>query len=309
MDLLLRRYFWVVNLTVVGLCAALVGRAASHVVEGAWLTADDARPVVRRPPPPAQSKGHGKEIDTIVKRDLFCSACTVAVKEEKSASESAGPTSNEPTKTTLQIELVSTMVVPGDPAWSMAVLRDLAGKEHDAEMFNRGKKIFATKAVVKEVLPRRVYIDNEGKTEYLDLDEKAAPAAAAPAEKPKAPAEPSELGDLDKSIQCSGSNCTIERALVDKALANTAALASMARFVPSVRDGKPNGFKVYAVRKGSLFDRLGMQNGDTLKAINGNEMSTPDQALGLYTKLRSASHLGLQVERRGETVNMDYTIK
>jgi hypothetical protein len=38
-------------------------------------------------------------------------------------------------------------------------------------------------------------------------------------------------------------------------------------------------------------------------------MSTPDQALQLYTKLRSASHLTLQVERRGETVNMDYTIR
>jgi general secretion pathway protein C len=174
-------------------------------------------------------------------------------------------------------------------------------------MFNRGRKIFSTKAVVKEVQSRRVYIDNEGKTEYLDLDDKAPPAPAA--EKPKDTGPPSELGDLDKSIQCNGTNCTIERSLVDKALANTAALASMARLVPSVRDGKPNGFKVYAVRKGSLFDRLGLQNGDTLKSINGNEMSTPDQALGLYTKLRSASHLGLSVERRGETVNMDYTIK
>jgi len=83
----------------------------------------------------------------------------------------------------------------------------------------------------------------------------------------------------------------------------------MARFVPSVRDGKPNGFKVYAIRPSSLFGKIGMQNGDTIKSINGNEMSTPDQALSLYTKLRSASHLTLSIERRGETVTMDYTIK
>jgi general secretion pathway protein C len=307
MDLLLRRYFWVVNLTVIGLCAGLVGRAASHTVEGSYLTGDDGRTTASRHSlAPAVPKGHGKEIDAIVKRDVFCSACTIAVKEDKPGATPSGPTSNEPTKSTLQVELVSTMVVPDDGAWSMAVLRDLAGKEHDAEMFNRGKKIFATSAVVKEVQLRRVYIDNNGKTEYLDLDDKTPPPVA---EKPKEAGPPSELGDLDKSIQCNGNNCTIERALVDKALANTAALASMARLVPSVRDGKPNGFKVYAVRKGSLFDRLGMQNGDTLKAINNNEMSTPDQALGLYTKLRTASHLDLQVERRGETVNLDYTIK
>ena len=152
-------------------------------------------------------------------------------------------------------------------------------------------------------------MDHEGKIEYLDLDDEAPPAlVAAAAEKPAGPTPPGEFGDLDKSIQCKGTNCTIERALVDKALANMAALASMARFVPSVRDGKPNGFKVYAIRPSSLFAKLGMQNGDTLKQINGNEMSTPDQALQLLTKLRSASHLNLQLERRGETVTMDYTI-
>ena len=308
MDLLLRRYFWVVNLTVTGLCAALVGRAASHQFEGAYLNGDDGRsPAVHRPSAPAP-KPHTRDIDALVKRDPFCSSCTLVVAKDP-GDKSATPTSNEPQKTALQLELVSTMIVTGDDAWSMAVLRDLSTKHNDSEMFNRGKKIFATKAVVKSVLPRRVYIDNEGKTEYLDLDadQKAAPAAAVAAA--AAPSPPGELGDIDKSIQCTGNNCTIERALVDRALGNMGALASMARFVPSVRDGKPNGFKVYAIRPNSLFGKLGMQNGDTLKQINGNEMATPDQALSLFTKLRSASHLSMQVERRGETVNMDYTIK
>jgi hypothetical protein len=38
-------------------------------------------------------------------------------------------------------------------------------------------------------------------------------------------------------------------------------------------------------------------------------MSTPDAALALYTKLRNASHLSVQVERRGETVTLDYSIR
>jgi type II secretory pathway component PulC len=82
-----------------------------------------------------------------------------------------------------------------------------------------------------------------------------------------------------------------------------------ARFVPSIKDGKPNGFKLYAIRPQSIFGRIGLQNGDTIKAINGSEMTTPDAALGLYTKLRNASHLSVQVERRGETVTLDYSIR
>ena len=307
MDLLLRRYFWVVNLTVVGLCAALVGRAASHTFEGIYLNGDDGRtPGMHRAAAAPSPKPRVRDIDALVKRNPFCSSCTIVA--SKDSGDKSAPSSNEPQKTSLQLELVSTMIVTDDDAWSMAVLRDLSTKHLDSEMFNRGKKIFATKAVVKSVLSRRVYIDNEGKTEYIDLDAEQKGAVAAPVVAAAA-TPPGELGDIDKSIQCNGNNCTIERSLVEKALNNMAALASMARFVPSVRDGKPNGFKVYAIRPSSLFGKLGMQNGDTLKQINGNEMATPDQALSLFTKLRSASHLSLQVERRGETVNMDYTIK
>ena len=52
-----------------------------------------------------------------------------------------------------------------------------------------------------------------------------------------------------------------------------------------------------------------MQNGDTIKAINGLDMSSPDKALEIYTKLRYASHLSVSVERRGENTTLDYSIR
>jgi general secretion pathway protein C len=110
-------------------------------------------------------------------------------------------------------------------------------------------------------------------------------------------------------VNCSGNNCTVDRALVEKMLQNTTMLATSARFVPSIKDGKPNGFKLYAIRPNSIFGKIGLQNGDTIKAINGNDMTTPDAALALYSKLRNASHLSVSVERRGENQTMDYTIK
>ncbi len=315
MDLIFRRYFWVVNLAIVGLCAALIGRAASHVVEGAYLVGDDPKgpgmqPGFRRQAsPPPVTKSHAKDTDDIVARNVFCAGCVKAAPAPVDGG-TTGTTDAGPTKTALPLELVSTMVCVEDPRWSMAVIRDTSTKEKDSEMFNQGKKVFTTSAVVKLVVHKRVYFDNGGHTEFLDLDGAgpAAPvvAAAAPATPPPGGAE---LGEFDKQIACTGGNCTVERALVEKMLGNTAALASMARFVPSVKDGKPNGFKVYAIRPNSVFAKIGLQNGDTMKQINGQEMSTPDQALSLYTKLRSASHLTMQVERRGETVTMDYTIK
>ncbi len=310
MELLLKKYFWVVNLVVIGVCAGFAGRAAGHIVEGAYLADDDAKAAsaVRHAPPPAPTKLHDKGGDLIVSRDIFCSGCTPP---KPVATTEAAP-SNEWTKSTLQLELVSTMVCPSDDNWSMGIIRDLSTQQKDPGMFNKGATIGSTGATVLKVLSKRVYITNAGRTEYLELDG-AAPAAAAPA----APTPPpvvaqgdANMGDLpDGSVKCTGNACTVERSLVEKLLSNTAMLATSARFVPSIKDGKPNGFKLYAIRPQSIFGRIGLQNGDTIKAINGSDMTTPDAALALYTKLRNASHLSVQVERRGETVTLDYSIR
>jgi general secretion pathway protein C len=315
MDVILKKYFWVVNLLVLGTCAAFAGRAASHFIEATYLAGDDATQVIRRRPPmmgqPPQQKLHSKETTEIVKRDIFCSGCAPPPPAIEDGAKPVTPQAqlDTPQKSSLQLELVSTMICPEDDFWSMAIIKDLAGKEKDSAMFNRGKSIFETKAVVDKVVPKRVYFRNQGQLEYLELEGSDKPAPSAPAvAAPAAPVDQS-MGDIDKGVNCSGNNCTVDRALVEKLLQNTTMLATSARFVPSIKDGKPNGFKLYAIRPNSIFGKIGLQNGDTIKAINGNDMTTPDAALALYSKLRSASHLSVSVERRGENQTMDYTIK
>jgi general secretion pathway protein C len=306
MEILLKKYFWVVNLMVVATCAVLAGRAGAHLLEGSWLAGEDSPASAQRrstPPPPA--KAHGKDTDEIVRRNLFCSGCAPPPPPVETGA--TGPSSNEPQKSALSLELVSTMVCPTDDDWSMAVIRDLSTKEKDPAMYKKGLPIASTGATVFKVVNKRVYIRNNGRLEYLEM-EGAPPPTAVAANTPPPPA--AVEGDINPNqIHCSGTNCTVDRSAVDKALANTAMLATQARFVPSIKDGKPNGFKLYAIRPNSIFSLIGLQNGDTVKGINGMDMSSPDKALEVYTKLKNASHLSVQVERRGETVNLDYTIK
>ena len=137
-----------------------------------------------------------------------------------------------------------------------------------------------------------------------------APVAVATAEPNGASPEASALDkDIEKGVRCTGANCEVDKSLIDKVMANTTALATSARFVPSSKDGKPNGFKVYAIRPGSVFAKLGMQNADLVRTINGLDMSTPDKAFEAYTKLKSASHLTMQLERRSENITLDYQIR
>ncbi len=134
-----------------------------------------------------------------------------------------------------------------------------------------------------------------------------APPAAAPLDD----AAVAELAAaLDAGItRVDDSTFAIDRALVDRLLANPMAVSKGARLVPSVKNGVPNGFKIYAVRPTSIYARLGLVNGDTIHAVNGHALASVDEALEVYAKVRTADHLELDVTRRGRPVTLRYTIK
>ena len=145
----------------------------------------------------------------------------------------------------------------------------------------------------------------------------SAAVAAAPtsspiviAEAPSADTGGIEASDLDANIhQVSDTSYTVNRGLVDRLLANQAALMSAARVIPHEEDGRTVGMKIYGIRRSSLLGRLGIQNGDMLRTINGFDLSDPTALLQAYTTLRSADHLTMQVMRRGQPMSMDYQIQ
>ena len=93
----------------------------------------------------------------------------------------------------------------------------------------------------------------------------------------------------------------VPRATVDQLLAHPDQYARQARIVPSIRNGQPDGFKLYAISAGSLWSAIGLANGDTIRSVNGHDLSTPDKALELYNKLKTATELEILVGRRDGT--------
>ncbi|MBA3542758.1 MAG: general secretion pathway protein GspC, partial [Deltaproteobacteria bacterium] len=104
-------------------------------------------------------------------------------------------------------------------------------------------------------------------------------------------------------------NYEIDKSLVEKILANPMAVAKGARVVPSMKNGKPDGFKLYAIRPTSVYSKIGLTNGDTLQSINGFELTSADKALEVYTKLREASALEVEITRRGKPFTIKYNIR
>jgi type II secretory pathway component PulC len=122
-------------------------------------------------------------------------------------------------------------------------------------------------------------------------------------------APPAVALDVDANVQrVDDTHVKVTRALVDYVLANPMAFASTMRVVPAVQDGKPSGFKVYAIRPSSLAAMLNLTNGDTVAAINDIALTTVDNALDVIVKVRDAKQIVVDVIRRGKPLKLTITI-
>jgi hypothetical protein len=101
-------------------------------------------------------------------------------------------------------------------------------------------------------------------------------------------------------------------AAVVTAMQSDVALLRGARVVPSMKDGKPNGLKVYAIRPNSLFALLGFNNGDTIESINGKPLTDANSALAVYTgvsAIKAGDSISVTITRRGKQVILSYRIE
>jgi hypothetical protein len=134
------------------------------------------------------------------------------------------------------------------------------------------------------------------------------PAEVEPDRTEPPPPLPEQDADLSAIRQVAPNKYEIAHAIVDQILANPMAVAKGARIVPAMKDGKPHGFKLYAIRPASVFAKLGLMNGDTLVTVNGFELTSADKALEIYEKLRDATTIEIEVERKGVRLTIDYIV-
>ncbi len=307
METLLRKYLWAVDLVVTAVCATFLGMAASGAVESKFASLPaPAKAVLPKPAKPAGKPAFDKDPTAILRRNIFCATCPPFF--DDTATETTVDVEVQ-TKTALPLALLAIMYAPPPNGirWSVAVMRDTDAKTTGA--FPVGGKIHG--ATVTEILETRVYLDNEGKSEYIDLFEPPAPPPPPPGAAPAAPDKYDALAvDLARGIQKINENkYELQRSTLESVLGNMALLSRSARIVPEMKDGKAAGFRLFAVRPDGPFAMIGMQNGDIISSINGLEITSPEKALEVYAKLKSASHLSLGMERNGQKLTKEYNLR
>ncbi len=74
------------------------------------------------------------------------------------------------------------------------------------------------------------------------------------------------------------------------------------------QDGNLKGFQITFVRKDSPFAKLGVQRGDIIKSINGQEINSYNAAFGVYKNIGSLDNMTLVIQRKNEEMELEYEI-
>jgi general secretion pathway protein C len=320
---LVKRHFWVVAVLTIATCAFFAGRTVAHIVEGKLLT-DPAKAAKIDPITPVKaggtaSTGKNKSGQALVERNIFCSDCAPPV-VAADPGVTPDPEGGVPL-TGLPLQLISTFIAED---YRMATILNVETQAQGGYLLliRDGKPVGDKIPGAGEIVAIGYkYVDfrNESASQRLErvslVDTRPPVVAEAPVNTAPTPTEGGPPKDemsaaLDAGIRKIDENTyEVDRSLIDKLLQNPLAASKGARVTPSIKNGKPNGIKLYAIRPSSVYSKLGLSNGDTIHSINGNELDSMEKGLEVYQKVKDASSLQVSVTRRGKPLTLNYSIK
>ncbi len=100
----------------------------------------------------------------------------------------------------------------------------------------------------------------------------------------------------------------ISRSTVNDNVKHMAQLFTQMRAVPNLENGKSNGFLLSEIQPGSVFQQIGLHNGDVLTDVSGHPVSDPAKAMQLLSTLDNQSAITLTVIRNGAPMHLSYLI-
>jgi general secretion pathway protein C len=134
----------------------------------------------------------------------------------------------------------------------------------------------------------------------------------------RAPSAPGEAGaapptspqpQVTLATHVGGGNYVIDQNRLNSALDNIGQAMTDARLLPSVKDGKVEGFRVSEVKPAGIFAMVGLRNGDVLLRMNDLPVDSPEKAIQSLASLKGQNRIKLELVRDGQPATFSYDIR
>ncbi len=198
--------------------------------------------------------------------------------------------------------------VDGSPDSTFAIIEDLVSKEQS--LYHLNERIMKNVRIT-EIRRNRVRLAYNGGSELLQiqLDEERS-ATPPPAALPSPLTNSQNTGNVPQGIRQLASNqWVLDRQEVSHNLDNLNQLLTQARVIPNFTDGKPDGFRLFAIIPESFYEKIGLKNGDVLQRVNGVEIKDPESFLKVFQHLKDEDQIHIDLMRNSQKETMNYEIR
>lgn len=85
-------------------------------------------------------------------------------------------------------------------------------------------------------------------------------------------------------------------------------LMNAARIETQLQEGRPGGILVRNIDAHGLFGKIGLQEGDVIKEINGEALVASGDAVKIYNRLKHGGRVNLEVQRGKDSVRLRFYV-
>jgi type II secretion system protein C len=192
-------------------------------------------------------------------------------------------------------KLVGTIIGPEANSW--AILQQ--GADRKQRILRIQGDIDGGKIV--QISRNRILIQRQGKEEVISFyEEEVRP-------RPGVGPPPPAAGQVVKKL--SANRFLVNREDVSTSVGNINQFMTQARIKPNFVAGRPSGFSVSEIQGGSLMEKLGLQNNDVVRKVNGQALDKPEDVFQAYSQLQRDANIELEIERGGKREILRYEIR
>ncbi len=231
--------------------------------------------------------------DIIVKRNLF----RVEIEKDDTPlmEQKTRDTDIEKLEPT-QLKLVLWGTVTGQKS-VYAVIEDKENRKQ--ALYQLGDLIQGAK--LKKILRNQVILSYQGKDQLLEIQTDLASSGGSKnisqfqKIKEKAAIKPVPLNDISGHDALNNDN-----------FGDSIAMMRQIKFRPHFSQGETDGLMVYGIRPNSVFMKIGLKNGDIIKAINDVPVMSREDILSRFTDVQIEENLKITLIRRGKIKELSY---
>jgi general secretion pathway protein C len=99
----------------------------------------------------------------------------------------------------------------------------------------------------------------------------------------------------------------LSKRAVNENLSDLKSIMRQAVVRPFLNEGVPNGYIISNIAPNSLYEKMGLQNGDIIIDINNKPMQSADNLLQMVNLMQSGSGITLNVKRNGKIEAINYS--